>query len=177
VRKCRESSHCFQNGAKSLLPIEQRAPGHGESRWGGLLGSTFLLSRFIESGLSQPWPASPGPLPDSTNTAMPVSCHKLLPQYRPIEQPLGACCKLNPANACPSGSRFHQWFGAQPRCTEGFPQALASDALNRLSRLWVVAISAHSLLTCSRPRNWNRSSRLDPLIWPNTGSTTVLRRA
>lgn len=42
----------------------------------------------------------------------------------------------------------------------------------------MVAIGPHSPITsCSKPRNPNRSSRLDSLISPNTDSNTVFRNA
>jgi hypothetical protein len=73
--------------------------------------------------------------------------------------------------------RFCELICQTATVSEEDPQAVAIVALNSLSRVWVVAISAHSPFTFSRPRKRNRFSRLELLICPKTGSTTDLRSA
>ena len=95
---------------------------------------------------------------------------------------LGVCRTKHQSHATPPpDSEPETWLCCVDSVRLAFrrplPQAPASAALCSLPRLWVMAIKCHSLFTFSRPLNRKRFSPLAALIWPNTGSTIVLRRA
>lgn len=79
-------------------------------------------------------------------------------------QRLGVCRMLRQGPTAVVEPRGCRTYRPQPWRSEPDPQAVASEALNSLRMLWVVAISAHSPFTFSSPRNQKRSSRLAPLI-------------